>query len=230
MIVNPRPLTLPRDRRKPSPRNMQIYEEVRLSGQRQAEVAARHGLNQQRVSQICQQVDRWRQWAAASPDYEAIEAEQRRQRLLAARKRHEQVLLLALRQAVQPSQSLVTERRVTDKHGTSVSRTEKVIPTSAAWAGLVFKASSSVAQLSEKLGVDVESNFLAEEIDRLLAQVMTAEASEEEEPNEGSNSSTSSEVKSESSSTERGGGEALNSLTDLAASTCGEMSGCGEEV
>src|SRR5262245_35748497 len=42
-----------RARRKPSPRNMQIYEQVRLLGHRQADVAARHGMNQQRVSQIC---------------------------------------------------------------------------------------------------------------------------------------------------------------------------------
>ena len=49
-----------RARPRPSERNLQIYEAVRLHGETQAAVAAVLGLSQRRVSTICRQVEIWR--------------------------------------------------------------------------------------------------------------------------------------------------------------------------
>jgi len=184
---------LPRARRRPSARNMQIYEEARVRRERQEDVAARHSLTQQRVSEICAQVEAWYQWQASAPDYEAVEANEQRQRLLAARQREETVLLLARRQAAAERETLVSERRVTTARGTDVTRTEKVLPTNPAWLKIVQAASQTLLRINAKLGVDVQTSALAEEIDRLWAELL-GEERKAALPEEGANYCTSCKV------------------------------------
>jgi len=205
MIANASRPVLPRAKRKPSRRNMQIYEEVRVLGQRQDDVAQRHGVNQKRVSQICQQVDRWRAWVQTSPDREQMEAEQRRQTLLDVRKRNEKLLLAALRQAGRPSQRLVTERRVTEGGQTTIDRTERELPIDSGWLSVALKASNSVARISQTLGVDLEPSTLGPEVDELLAAMLAdrqegesrrvGEGETDGDPKEGAKSSRSSNDK-----------------------------------
>jgi hypothetical protein len=168
---------------------MQIYEDVRVQRERQEDVAARHSLTQQRVSEICSQVEKWRQWQASAPDYEATLANERRLRLLAARQREETVLLVALKQAAAERETLVTERRLTTAQGTQVTRTEKVLPTNPAWLKIVQSASQTLTRMNAKLGVDVQTSALAEEIDRLWAELLGG--TNAAAPNEGANSCTS---------------------------------------
>jgi hypothetical protein len=155
---------------------LQIYEEARVRGERQEDVAARHGLTQQRVSEICAQVERWRQSLASTPDYEAIDADERRRRLLAARQREETILLVALRQAVAERDTIVSERRVTTAEGTQVTRTEKVMPVNPQWLKIAQAASQSLTRMNESLGVDVQTSALAEEIARLWAELLGEES------------------------------------------------------
>ncbi len=181
---------LPRARRRPSARNMQIYEDSRVKGERQEDVAARHGLTQQRVSAICSQVQAWYQWQASAPDYEAIEANEQRLRLLAALQREETVLVVALRQAVRERETLVTERLETTAKGTATTRTEKVVPIDPTWLKIAQSASLRVLRIKERLGVDVQTSTLGEEIERLWAELLGGEENQAE-PNEGVNSCTS---------------------------------------
>jgi hypothetical protein len=168
---SPRPV-IQRAKRMPSSRNMQIYEEVRLLGQRQEDVALKHGVNQKRISQVCQQVDRWLDWVQASPDRERIEAEQRRQILLDVRKRNEQLMLVALRHATGGGQRLVSERRLTKGSETTIDRTERELPTDSAWLRIAYKASNNIARISQKLGIDLQSGTLGPEVDALLAAML----------------------------------------------------------
>jgi len=162
-----------RAKRMPSSRNMQIYEEVRQLGHRQEDVARKHGVNQKRISQICQQIDRWQAWVQTAPNRELIEAEQRRQTLLDSRKRSEQLLLVALRQAVRPNQRLVSERRLTKGGQTTIDRTERELPADSAWLKIALRASNSIAQISQKLGVDLQPGTLGPEVDGLLAAMLS---------------------------------------------------------
>lgn len=73
--------------RKPSWRNLEIYEQVRVEGLEQLEVGALHDVSRRRVSAICQQVDRWygeqeRRWMG---DPQGV-AGQRAERLVAKRR------------------------------------------------------------------------------------------------------------------------------------------------
>jgi hypothetical protein len=184
----------PRARQKPSARNMQIYDLVRVQNERQERVAARFGVNQQRVSQICRQVEAWRQWLESVPDYEARVADERRRILLTARLREEKLLLLALQRAVEPAETLVTERTMTSPAGTKVDRYEKVLPANPAWLKFAAQSAQRVARLGERLGVDVESSDVTEQIDELLTQIAASSA----ELNEGATSSTTSNDQAES--------------------------------
>ena len=219
---------------------MQIYEDVRVRGERQEDVAARHGLIQQRVSQICRQVDEWHASLASAPDYEAFEADERRRRLLAARQREETILLTALRQAVAERDTIVSERRVTTAEGTQVTRTEKVVPVNPQWLKLARASSQSLTRINEKLGPDVQTSALAAEIDRLWAELLGEEnvvfCSAKERPfaerkatipNEGANSSTSSNDKPEISAESHLVGAELKSATPGAETTCVKVDAAG---
>jgi len=149
-----------RAKRMPSVRNMQIYEEVRQLGHRQEDVARKHRVNQKRISQICQQIDRWQAWVQTAPNSDSIKAEQRRQTLLDSRKRSEQLLLVALRQAIRPNQRLVSERRLTKEGQTTIDRTERELPADSAWLKIALRASNSIARISQKLGVDLQPGTL----------------------------------------------------------------------
>jgi hypothetical protein len=48
-----------RRRRRPSERNLKIYEQVHVIGNDQSALAAEHGISQPRISAICRQVQRW---------------------------------------------------------------------------------------------------------------------------------------------------------------------------
>ena len=178
----------PRERPKPSPRNMQIYELVRVQNERQEQVAARFGINQQRVSQICSQVEAWRRWLETAPDFAVRAADERRRMLLAARLREERLLLLALQRAVEPAETLVTERTMTSLAGTKVDRYEKVLPANPAWLKFAAQSAQRIARLGERLGVDVEASDVTEQIDELLNQIAASSA----KLNEGVTSSTTS--------------------------------------
>jgi len=175
---------------------MQIYEEVRLLGQRQEDVAQKHGVNQKRISQVCQQVDRWLDWVQTSPDRERIEAEQRRQILLDERKRNEQLMLVALHHATRGGQRLVTERRLTKGCEKTIDRTERELPTDSAWLRIAYKASNNIARISQKLGVDLQLGTLGPEVDGLLAAMLSRvdEGATEHREVEGAKSSALSVV------------------------------------
>lgn len=196
---------------------MQIYEDVCVLGQRQADVAARHGLIQQRVSQICRQVDEWHESLTGAPDFEAIEADERRRLLLAARQREEMILVTALRQAVAERETIVSERRVTTAEGTQVTRIEKAVPVNPQWLKVARASSQALTQINEKLGPDVQTSALGEEIDRLWAKLLGSEATL---PNEGANSSTSSNDKPEMNTSQHPAGAELMSATRGAETTC----------
>ena len=166
----------PRERPKPSPRNMQIYELVRVQNEPQEQVAARFGINQQRVSQICRQVEAWRQWLETAPDFEVRTADERRRMLLAARLREERLLLLALQRAIEPAETLVTERTMTSSEGTKVDRYEKVLPANPAWLKFAAQSARRIARLGQRLGIDVEASDVTEQIDELLNQIAASSA------------------------------------------------------
>ncbi len=77
--------------RQPSPRNVEVYGCVRLVGQTQEEVAARYGLTQVRVSQICAQVQEWREWVNVQPPHSPSHEERRRAARRLFRQRYEQI-------------------------------------------------------------------------------------------------------------------------------------------
>jgi hypothetical protein len=183
-----------RARPKPSPRNMQIYELVHVQNERQEQVAARFGINQQRVSQICSQVEAWRRWLESAPDFEVRAADERRRMLLAARLREERLLLLALQRALEPAETLVTERTMTSSEGTKVDRYEKLLPANPAWLKFAAQSARRITRLGERLGVDVEASDVTEQIDELLNQIAASSA----ELNEGASSSTTSNDHGES--------------------------------
>jgi len=162
----------PRARRRPSERNLRIHELVCLRHERQEDVAAQYGLTQQRVSAICSQVQAWDKWQLASPDFEALEADQRRQQLLECRARDETVLVLALRGAVAERKSLVSTKRVTTAEGVQETRTERGVPGNPAWLKIVRGSSQSIARINAELGIAGQTSALAEEIERLWGELL----------------------------------------------------------
>jgi hypothetical protein len=207
MIASASRPVLPRAKRKPSPRNMQIYEEVRVLEQRQADVAQRHGISQRRVSEICQQVDAWHAWVQSAPNLEEIEKEMRRTALLQARKRAEQILFIAVKHVAKETEQLVTERRTIQGDRTTVDRTVRELPIDAEWLKVAQRTSSDIARITESLGVDVEPSQAGLELDALLAALVeqqqegererAEEGDRNDEPKEGSNSSSCSKVNGE---------------------------------
>ena len=177
MIHSPSPIVL-RAKRKPSPRNVQIYEAVRLTGERQADVAARHGLSQRRVSAICQQVDQWQRWASTAPNFEELQAQERRTALLQARHRCEKLLLAALKQAVRKQERLVSEVRRVVGGQEVVERTVRELPINPGWPKFAGSTSRDILRFTEQLGPDVEPSQTLAEVDALLAALGAEEERE----------------------------------------------------
>jgi len=229
MIANASRGALPRAKRKPSSRNMQIYEEVRVLEQRQADVAQRHGISQRRVSEICQQVDAWHAWVQSAPNLEEIEKQMRRTALLQARKRAEQILIIAVKHVAKETEQLVTERRTIQGDRTTVDRTVRELPIDAEWLKVAQQTSKDIARITDSLGVDVEPSQAGLELDALLAALVerqqegererAAERDRNDEPKEGSNSSSCSKVNGELSP-----GEAFFSAQEPIANCFAEKS------
>ena len=83
--------------RRPSQRNLEVYEEVHVKGKSQLEVAALRGLSQSRVSAICRQVARWRGEHEPSELGEPQGAERVRAERFLTRRRLEEVYGWTLR-------------------------------------------------------------------------------------------------------------------------------------
>jgi hypothetical protein len=201
---NPEPAPV-RAKRPPSPRNSEIFEAVRVLGQRQVDVAARYGLSQRRISAICAQVDEYQRWAHTAPSAEELAAQHRRLALLQSRQRAERMLIAALRHAVQGRQELVTEVRRQMGGEETVQRTVREVPMDAQWLKVAAQISRDVARMNERLGPDATSSLAIAELDELLARAAgeagptTASAHDETDggspsPNGGADYSSSSKT------------------------------------
>lgn len=83
--------------RQPSPRNVEVHDHVRLLNQSQEEVALRYGLTQARVSQICTQVQDWREWVDERPAGQPSLDERRRIARRLFRRNYEQIYALVIK-------------------------------------------------------------------------------------------------------------------------------------
>jgi hypothetical protein len=208
---------------------VQIYEAVRLAGERQVDVAARHGLSQRRVSAICAQVDEWHRWASTARHGEDIQAQQRRIALLQARQRSERLFLLALKQAARKQEQLVTERRKIAGGREVIERTTREEPIDAQWLKLAGQMSRDLVRMNERLCPAVESSLTMEEVDRLLAEWAAEEEgpseSDRPKPNEGANYSSSSKTNGVSSPMDQLISAGPTAEERCADETCGDISG-----
>jgi hypothetical protein len=109
-------------RRKPSERNLRIYEEVRVEGIEQAEVAALHGVSPRRVSAICQQVDRWYGEQEPWQRGELQGASDHQAERLVARRRLAHVYSWAMRGLKFSGQSLTEGHTTIPDHGPAVRK------------------------------------------------------------------------------------------------------------
>ena len=172
MNEKPPKLRLERSKRVPSERNQQIYSDIRLQGQSQAEVAQRHGLTQGRVSAICQQIDRWIGWQKSKPDHGKLAAQQERMLLLRSRKRWEQIYLTAMMQLLDQTREQVL-RYVPDRSGQAV--VERAVcekPVDVQWLQAACLVSRTLARLDKELGFDVAPSPIAEQLDTVLGEYL----------------------------------------------------------
>ena len=95
--------------RRPSQRNLEIYEAVHVKGKSQLEVGAFRGLSQSRVSAICRQVARWRGEHEPSELGEPQGAVKVRAERFLTRRRLEEVYGWTLRGLESSGQSLVSQ-------------------------------------------------------------------------------------------------------------------------
>lgn len=93
-----------------------------------------------------------------------------------------------MQRAVEPAETLVTERTMTSSEGTKVDRYEKVLPANPAWLKFAAQSARRITRLGQRLGVDVEASDVTEQIDGLLNQIAASSA----ELNEGITSSAAS--------------------------------------
>ncbi len=136
--------------RRPSERNLRVFEQVRQLGRTQAEVAAEYGISQERVSQICRQIDRWWARTHAEPG-----RDRRRAELLLARRRFERIFTHAARELAKENIALVTQRTVW-RAGDQARREEttRTQPQSPQWGKIVLATSRHLARLDAQLGPD----------------------------------------------------------------------------
>jgi hypothetical protein len=76
---------------------VEVHGCVRLLGQTQEEVAQRYGLTQARVSQICTQVQDWREWVDARPPSQQSLDERRRVALRRFWQHYQQIYAIVTR-------------------------------------------------------------------------------------------------------------------------------------
>src|SRR5262245_49681985 len=118
------PLTVnSRQRRRPSPRNLEIYDAVMLDGRTQLEVAAKHNLCQARISQIVASVEAWRVSTAAADRGELAPDQNQRKELWLAQQRNHELYRRSLRAFDDSTQSLTTTKTIREE---SLSRRERV--------------------------------------------------------------------------------------------------------
>lgn len=103
-------------RRRPSERNLEIHDEIRVKGTDSLEVAARYNISRRRVSAICQQVARWygeqEPWRLGDPQGAAGQRAER----LVAKRRLEHVYSWAMRGLTTSGQT-ITEGHTTATDG-----------------------------------------------------------------------------------------------------------------
>ncbi|MEX2173398.1 MAG: hypothetical protein WD872_03495 [Pirellulaceae bacterium] len=164
----------PRRKRQPSERNLQIYEQVRMLGQSQTAVAQRHGLSQRRVSQICQQTDRWRGQPTVRADGQQSAGESRQANRLLVRRRYEQLYVMAVRQMLREREALVTERRVERDGKTTVQRTSQRLPVNPQWLKIAGNASRQIAKLDREIEAAGagQASTVARELDDAVAKLL----------------------------------------------------------
>jgi hypothetical protein len=136
--------------RRPSERNLQVFEQVRFLGETQAAVAARHGVSQERVSQICLQIDRW--WARTHATGE--EVDRRRADMLLTRRRLAHLFKRAARELAKESVALVKERTWVEDGQTRKETTSTQQPLNPQWGKLVLQVSKQLARLDAQFGPD----------------------------------------------------------------------------
>jgi hypothetical protein len=139
--------------RQPSPRNVEIFCRVRQQGERQEDVAREFGLTQARVSQICTQVQAWREWADERRSGEESRAALRRLARDLARQRNEQIYILV-------AQGLAKK------------------PLDRQWLKLAIKVSDKMQDLEEDL--PPEKRFTASAAGQKLAAVLREAAAQQQ--------------------------------------------------
>jgi hypothetical protein len=138
-------------RRRPSERNLRIYEEVRVEGADPQEVAAYAGITRRRVAAICQQVERW--FAEQEPwrlgDLQG--AAGRRAERLAGRRRLEYVYSWAIR-GLRTSGQTLTEGHTTTKEsgGREFKQVHKDKQFNVQWLKVAKGAAEKLLALSDE--------------------------------------------------------------------------------
>jgi hypothetical protein len=128
-------------------------------------VAARLGLSQRRISQICQQVDRWRNSLRQRSEEEAVAAERK-----FAGQQLDQVYVQAIRE-LERSQKVV-ERRHGMKAGKPWSvETIRDQPADAQWLRLALKAVERHAELDAMSRSSAAGDVPSDRVELLLAEL-----------------------------------------------------------
>jgi len=159
--------------RQPSGRNLQVYHEVRELGVAQAEAAARHGVTQERVSQICRQVERWlarSQQPHGSDDLGRAE-------LHLERRRCQALYAAAFHELAKGDQSLLTQRVQTRGHEKRTVETTRQQPLNPQWAKLVAALSQRLAKLDAALGPDEEETLMPHWTPQALSELKSSSSS-----------------------------------------------------
>jgi hypothetical protein len=107
-----------RNRKTPSSRNRRIADEVWVNGRTQTDVAAEYGLSQRRISQICQQVDRWYSETEAWERGELCGGTEQRFESELARRQLTEIYRRAMRGHARSEKPLVTRRSRTSEGAT----------------------------------------------------------------------------------------------------------------
>jgi hypothetical protein len=132
--------------RRPSARNLAIYEAVKVRRKRQVDVGAQFGVSQRRVSKICQQVERWRDPAARQATPEELARHLVRQQL-------DEIYQRSLTQLAKSEKPLVVEWSG-ERNGQPWSeRCIRDRPVEAKWLRMALQAAIRLAELERPAGV-----------------------------------------------------------------------------
>ena len=161
-----------RQRRRPSARNLRIYEAVRVQGEVQAIAAVHYKVTQGRVAQICQQVDRWRAQNEPAELNELGGEEKRKADLWLARQRLEAIYARAMQLLSKSQWSLITEKHGERNGKKWHERTERTTHGGVQW----LKVALRVVEKLEKLSADPQPAADDPERNREREQVSQAAA------------------------------------------------------